>query len=72
MQFVGNEELKKKILEVLNSEDRGFWMDELVAEIDEDYDIYSPKQFNFVINELILTDITTYEDMGTIHFRIKL
>lgn len=61
-----NQELRAKIKELLSKDNRGFYIDEIIAEIDDNYKVYTPKEFDDTIfkmeenGELEITDQLVY------------
>lgn len=61
-----NQELKAKIKELLSTNNRGLYIDEIIAEIDDNYKVYTPKEFDDTIfkmeenGELEITDQLVY------------
>ncbi|QST02537.1 hypothetical protein IMZ31_24110 (plasmid) [Pontibacillus sp. ALD_SL1] len=65
------QELGEKILEVLNTEDRGFFVDEFVSEIDARYETYTPKQFDETIETLLKKgDMVTVDDRYALRYAV--
>lgn len=56
------DELKKKIIQVLDSEERGFFMSEIVTEVDEEYKQYTPQLFDISMADLNKEKIITTDE----------